>query len=92
MDAWNRLHGVFQDNKHSHAVMLEYDFTHTDIENVPNFAYCQHLKSLSDQLKNVGSPVYNSQLVLQLVLGLTESYKGSPNLFITVILCLDFIK
>ncbi|XP_015081259.1 uncharacterized protein LOC107024823 [Solanum pennellii] len=39
-------------------------------------AYCQHLKSLSNQLKNVGSPVDNNRLVLQLVAGLTEPYKG----------------
>jgi len=39
------------------------------------FAYCQHLKSLSDQLKNVDFPVDNSRLVLQLVFSLTEPYK-----------------
>ncbi|XP_021741339.1 uncharacterized protein LOC110707620 [Chenopodium quinoa] len=67
MEAWNRLCDIFQDNKHSRAVILEYDFTHTEMENFPNvLAYCQHLKSLSDQLKNVGSPVDNNRLVLQL--------------------------
>ncbi|XP_060182360.1 uncharacterized protein LOC132612030 [Lycium barbarum] len=81
MEAWNRLRDIFQDNKHSRAVTLEYDFTHTQMENFPNVsAYCQHLKSLSDQLKSVGSPVDNSRLVLQLVSGLTESYKGVATL------------
>ncbi|XP_060216955.1 uncharacterized protein LOC132644383 [Lycium barbarum] len=76
MEAWNRLRDIFQDNKHSRAVTLEYDFAHTQIENFPNVsAYCQHLKLLSDLLKSVGSPVDNSRLVLQLVSGLTESYK-----------------
>ncbi|XP_060201930.1 uncharacterized protein LOC132630364 [Lycium barbarum] len=28
MEAWNRLRDIFQDNKHSRAVTLEYDFTH----------------------------------------------------------------
>jgi hypothetical protein len=37
-------------------------------------SYCQHLKSLSDQLSNVGSPVTNERLVLQLVSGLTDAY------------------
>jgi hypothetical protein len=37
-------------------------------------SYCQHLKSLSDQLSNVGSPVTNERLVLQLVSGLTNAY------------------
>ncbi|XP_060195440.1 uncharacterized protein LOC132624722 [Lycium barbarum] len=47
------------------------------MEDFPNAsAYCQRLKSLADQLKNVGAPVTNSRLVLQLVSGLTEAYKG----------------
>ncbi|KHN40992.1 hypothetical protein glysoja_013334, partial [Glycine soja] len=77
MEAWNRLRDIFQDNKHSRVVTLEYDFTHTTMEAFSSVsAYCQHLKSLSDQLKNVGFPVDNSRLVLQLVSGLTEPYKG----------------
>ena len=39
-------------------------------------SYCQNLKSLSDQLKNADSPINNNRLVLQLVSGLTEPYKG----------------
>ncbi|XP_021732691.1 uncharacterized protein LOC110699508, partial [Chenopodium quinoa] len=47
----------------------------------PNaLAYCQRLKTLSDQLKNIGAPVENNQLVLQLVSGLTEPYKGVATL------------
>ncbi|KAH0661221.1 hypothetical protein KY284_026152 [Solanum tuberosum] len=67
IEAWNRLCDIFQDNKHSRAVTLEYDFTHVNMEDFPSVSsYCQHLKSLSDQLKNVGSPVDNNRLVLQL--------------------------
>ncbi|XP_006598411.2 uncharacterized protein [Glycine max] len=82
MEVWNRLHDIFQDNKHSRAVtILEYDFTHTTTKAFSSVsAYCQHLKSLSDQLKNVGFPVDNSRLVLQLVSGLTEPYKGVATL------------
>ncbi|XP_055803469.1 uncharacterized protein LOC129872530 [Solanum dulcamara] len=46
----------------------------TDFSNVS--AYCQHLKSLADQLKNVGSPVVNDRLVLQLAFGLIEPYQA----------------
>ncbi|XP_039030423.1 uncharacterized protein LOC120164852 [Hibiscus syriacus] len=35
-----------------------------------------HLKTLSDQLKNVGAPVSNNHLVLRMVGGLTPAYKG----------------
>ncbi|XP_006589826.1 uncharacterized protein [Glycine max] len=81
MEAWNRLHDIFQDNKHSCVVTLEYDFTHTTMEAFSSVsAYCQHLKSLSDQLKNVGFPIDNSRLVLQLVSSLTEPYKGVTTL------------
>ncbi|XP_028184867.1 uncharacterized protein LOC114371708 [Glycine soja] len=81
MEAWNRLHDIFQDNKHSRAVTLEYDFTHTTMEAFSSVsAYYQHFKSLSDQLKNVGFPVDNNRLVLQLMSGLTEPYKGVATL------------
>ncbi|KAL3621971.1 hypothetical protein CASFOL_034167 [Castilleja foliolosa] len=77
MEAWNRLRDLFQDNKHSRVVTLEYDFSHVKMENFPNAsAYCQQLKILADQLKNVGSPVSDSRLVLQLVSGLTQAYRG----------------
>ncbi|XP_055815527.1 uncharacterized protein LOC129885313 [Solanum dulcamara] len=81
IEAWNRLRDIFQDNKHSHAVTLEYDFTHVDMTDFPNVsAYCKHLKSLTDQLKNVDSPIANDRLVLQLVSGLTEPYQGVTTL------------
>lgn len=71
MDAWNRLRDIFQDNKHSHVVTLEAEFSNTKMENFPNaLAYCQHLKSLVDQLKNVEAPVSESRFVIQLVSGL----------------------
>ncbi|KAK4710397.1 hypothetical protein R3W88_004910 [Solanum pinnatisectum] len=81
MEAWNRLRDIFQDNKHFRAVTFEYDFTHVNMADFSNVsAYCQHLKSLVDQLKNVGSPVANDCLVLQLVSSLTEPYQGVATL------------
>lgn len=77
MEAWNRLRDIFQDNQHSRAVILEQEFSTTKMEDFHNAsAYCQRLKTLSDQLRNVGAPVDNNRLVLQLVSGLTEAYKG----------------
>lgn len=59
------------------AVTLEQEFTSTRMEDLPHAsAYCQRLKSLADQLKNVGAPISNNRLVLQLVLGLSEAYKS----------------
>ncbi|XP_062100017.1 uncharacterized protein LOC133805887 [Humulus lupulus] len=77
MDAWTCLHDLFQDNEHSRAVTLEHEFSSTHMRDFPNVsAYCQRLKILADQLKNVGTPVSNSRLVLQLVAGLTDAYSG----------------
>ncbi|XP_010686739.1 uncharacterized protein LOC104900907 [Beta vulgaris subsp. vulgaris] len=47
------------------------------MEDFPNAStYCQRLKMLADQLKNVDAPVSNNQLVLQMVAGLTDAYNG----------------
>ncbi|GAU43137.1 hypothetical protein TSUD_246770 [Trifolium subterraneum] len=73
--AWNRLFVIFFDNKNSRALYLEQEFSPVQMEQFPNASsYCQHLKSLSDQLSNVGAPVSNERLVLQLISGLTDAY------------------
>ncbi|GKF55277.1 retrovirus-related pol polyprotein from transposon TNT 1-94, partial [Tanacetum coccineum] len=73
--AWSRLKDIFQDNKNSRAVYLEHQFTNTRLDNFSSVsAYCQELKMLSDQLTNVGAPISNNRLVLQLIAGLNESY------------------
>ncbi|XP_019420690.1 PREDICTED: uncharacterized protein LOC109330874 [Lupinus angustifolius] len=77
MEAWDRLRDIFQDNQHSRAIALEQEFSATSMENFPNVSsYCQRLKSIADQLKNVGAPVSDSRLVLQLVGGLAQPYRG----------------
>ncbi|XP_022003228.1 uncharacterized protein LOC110900657 [Helianthus annuus] len=39
-------------------------------------AYCQAMKVIYDQLTNVGPPITDEQLVLQILTGLTEQYEG----------------
>ncbi|XP_021844558.2 uncharacterized protein [Spinacia oleracea] len=76
MEAWERLESIFHDQANSRAVTLEQVLTHTRMQDFPNAsAYCLRLKMLADQLKNVGAPVSNNRLVLQMVAGLTEAYK-----------------
>ncbi|XP_034915630.1 uncharacterized protein [Populus alba] len=75
--AWNRLKDIFSDNKNSRALYLEQEFSKVQMENFTDASsYCQHLKSLSDQLANVGAPVSNERLVLQLLSGLTDAYSN----------------
>jgi len=69
------LFNIFYDNKNSRALYLEQEFSNARMEQFPNAStYCQHLKALSDQLSNVGAPVSNERLVLQLISGLTDAY------------------
>ena len=80
MAAWNRLRDIFQDNKNSRAVALGQEFTHLSMTDFSNASsYCQRLKELSDQLKQVGTTVSNDRLVLQLVSGLTPAYNTVGN-------------
>ncbi|XP_074266194.1 uncharacterized protein LOC141588661 [Silene latifolia] len=75
MEAWTRLADLFQDNQNSRAVTLEQEFSHIDMADFSSVStYCQRLKSLADQLKNVGSPVSQNRLVLQLVSSLSPAY------------------
>lgn len=81
METCNRLRDIFKDKKYSRAVTLDYNFTHVNMKYFSGISsYCHHLKSLSDQLKYVGSLVDNNRLVLQLVSGLTEPCKGVATL------------
>ncbi|KAL6572462.1 hypothetical protein OROMI_013420 [Orobanche minor] len=76
MEAWDRLHDIFLENHNFRVVALEHDFSHVKMRDYPNVsAYCQRLKSLSDQLKSVGAPVFES-FVLELINGLMEAYKN----------------
>lgn len=55
MEAWDRLRVIFHDHQTLRAVTLEQEFTTTCMEDFSSAsAYCQRLKSLADQLKNVG--------------------------------------
>ncbi|KAF1884756.1 hypothetical protein Lal_00028642 [Lupinus albus] len=67
MEAWDRQQYIFQDNQHSRAFMLKQEFSNTRMRDFPNAStYCQRLKMLSHQLKNIGAPVCNQCLVLQM--------------------------
>jgi len=73
--AWDRLFDIFFDNKNYHALYLEQKNSRVTKEQfLDSSSYCQHIKSLSDQLSNVGAPISNERMVLQLVSGLSESY------------------
>ncbi|XP_050888853.1 uncharacterized protein LOC127094020 [Lathyrus oleraceus] len=60
-ECWKGIAAMFHDNKHSRAVQLENQFSNTNLEDFSSTkAYCNRLKTLSDQLANVDSPVINT--------------------------------
>ncbi|KAJ9539042.1 LOW QUALITY PROTEIN: hypothetical protein OSB04_031775 [Centaurea solstitialis] len=63
-ELWNRLAEIFQGNKATRVV------NSTHLEAFSNVAeYCARLKNVADQLANVGHPVFENKMVLQLVSG-----------------------
>lgn len=73
----NSLAQIFIDSKHSRALYLENKFSNVKLDSFSNMsAYCQELKTLSDQLSNVDAPVSNDRLVLQLIARLGEKYEN----------------
>jgi len=63
--AWDRLFNIFFDNKNSRALYLEQEFSPVTMKQFTDASsYCQHIKSLSDQLSNVGAPISNERMVL----------------------------
>ncbi|XP_021728756.1 uncharacterized protein LOC110695839 [Chenopodium quinoa] len=70
---WKRLEELFYDNKHTRAVYLEEQFNTIRLENFANMSeYTRQIKLLADQLSNVGNPVSESKMILQLITGLPK--------------------
>ncbi|MCH90295.1 hypothetical protein A2U01_0011208, partial [Trifolium medium] len=79
--AWKSVADLFQDNKNSRAMYLNKEFTNTSLADFSTTnAYCNCLKSLADQLANVGDPINDHGMVLKMLQGLTEQYSN----FVTV--------
>ncbi|KAL9226239.1 hypothetical protein vseg_002073 [Gypsophila vaccaria] len=72
---WERIRHLFLDNKHSRVVLLEHQLSVTHMDHFLNVSsYCQALKSLADQLKNVGTPITNYRLARYMVKNLSAGY------------------
>ncbi|KAI3782522.1 hypothetical protein L2E82_12572 [Cichorium intybus] len=83
LDLWKRLQEIFLDNRTTRAVYLEEKFNSTRLSAFSNVTdYCARLKNLADQLENVGNPVSETKMVLQLVSGLT---KGEYDTIATIV-------
>ncbi|KAI3517238.1 hypothetical protein L1887_16451 [Cichorium endivia] len=72
-ELWNRLAEIFQDNKATRTIYLEEQFNSTRLEAFSSIhEYTSRIKSLADQLANVGNPLSETKMVLQMISGLTK--------------------
>ncbi|XP_074292143.1 uncharacterized protein LOC141618998 [Silene latifolia] len=56
--AWDRVKGIFHNNKGARAASLEHEFNNLKLANLPSFdAYCQRLRELLGSLKDVGAAI-----------------------------------
>lgn len=83
LELWNHLEEIFPENKATGAVYLEEQFNTTRSDSFSNLTdYSSRLKNLADQLANVGNPISETKMVLQLIAGLT---KGDYDIIATLI-------
>ncbi|KAL2926307.1 Retrovirus-related Pol polyprotein from transposon TNT 1-94, partial [Bienertia sinuspersici] len=76
MDTWNHLVRLFQGNKSARALQYDTQFYNVKLEQFPGVKeYCTRIKTLADNLRNVGSHVSDEQMVLRLLRGLSDDYK-----------------
>lgn len=79
-DLWLELENLFRDNKESRAIQLDNELRTITTGDLSIQDYCRQLKSLSDLLANVDSPVTDRALVMHFLNGLTEKYDNIQNI------------
>lgn len=90
LDLWKHLQEIFQENRATRDVYLEEQFNNTHLVAFSNITYyCAWLKNLADQFENVGNPISETKMVLQLVVGLT---KGEFDTVATLIQQTDLLR
>lgn len=78
-ELWLALENQFRDNKENRALQLENELRTITIGDLSVKEYCRKLKTLSDLLANVNSPVSDLVLVMHCLNGLNEKFDGIHN-------------
>ena len=71
---WTAISAVFQANKAPRAIFLNHEFHSMTQGDLSIDAYCVRMKEKADELRDVGQPVSEPNLVLNLLRGLNEVY------------------
>jgi hypothetical protein len=76
---WLAVERLFRSNKQSQAILLSQKFHSMTQGDLSITEYSQKMKSLTDALRDVGHPVQDSQLVLNLLRGLNPRYSNTAD-------------
>jgi hypothetical protein len=71
---WSLITNLFLDNQMTHAVYLEAEFCAIVQGDLSITAYCHRLKSLSDALRDIETPVSDQAVILNCLRGLNPRY------------------
>jgi hypothetical protein len=77
---WVVIENIFRANKEPRAIFLNHEF-HSMQQGDSNIAsYCQRMKTTADALRDVGHPVKDSELVLNLLCGLNPRFSNTADI------------
>jgi hypothetical protein len=71
---WVAVHGLFNNNKKTHKVYLAEEFRNVKQGNLSVGDYLNRQKAAADALVEVGAPVFDSDLVTNIIKGLNERF------------------
>ena len=74
-DLWAALRQLFQDNIDARANNLHTELRNTVQGDAPVGVYCQRLKAIADELRELGDPIDDRQLINVLLVGLSERFE-----------------
>ncbi|WZZ58726.1 hypothetical protein YC2023_058833 [Brassica napus] len=78
-DLWVTIENLFRDNKEARAIQLENELRSLTIEDMSVHEYCQKLKTTTDLLANINSPVTDRAVVMHMLNGLSEKFDNIHN-------------
>ncbi|XP_013589542.1 PREDICTED: uncharacterized protein LOC106297972 [Brassica oleracea var. oleracea] len=78
-EIWTRIENYFRDNKEARDIRLDHELRNKTIGDLTIHTYCQDLKSISELLANVESPVSERTLVTYMINGLSAKFDNIIN-------------
>ncbi|CAA7037228.1 unnamed protein product [Microthlaspi erraticum] len=78
-ELWISIENLFRDNKEARALQFDHELHTATIGDQTIHEYCKKLKTLSDLLANMDSPVTDRALVMHLLNGLSDKFDNIIN-------------